>query len=209
MEKDVTVTEEVTETVAEESSIDLDKLDAINKPKKEVSELDQLRADLKAQTERADELERKRLKDKEARDKAMKDRAALSREVKEKEKALEEPNEELALLRSVLAEKELAEKKTSLLLAATDRMAINQTMAGNIVNSVYHPDTGEVDVDGLVDSFTAVINDVRKSEFERGYNLRDTEQASQKPRSIGGEQQELSPEDEALARYRKRNSKRR
>lgn len=205
MEKDVTVTEEVVEET--ESSIDLDKLDAINKPEEELSEIEKLKVELKAEKERADELERKRAKDKEARDKAMKDRAALSREVKEKEKALEEPNEELMELRAIVAEKELAEKKTNLLLAATDRMAISQTMAGNIVNSIYHPDTGEVDVDGLVDALTTILGDVRKAEFEKGYNLRDTEKSSQKPRSIGGQSTELTPEQEALERYKQRTNR--
>lgn len=207
MAKDLVNEETVEQEVdKKESSIDLDKLDKINEPDEEVDELELLKTQLAAEKKRADEAEKARKRDKEARDKAMKERAQLSREVKEKEEALQEPNEELEALRATLAEKELVEKKTNLLLASTDRLAINQGMASKLVDAVYHPDTGEVDVDTLVDSFTTIINDVRKSEFEKGYDLRDTEMASQKPRSIG-EQQDMTPEDEALNNYLKRRSR--
>lgn len=207
MAKDLVNEETVEQEVdKKESSIDLDKLDKINEPEEEVDELEFLKAQLAAEKKRADEAEKARKRDKEARDKAMKERAQLSREVKEKEEALQEPNEELEALRATLAEKELVEKKTNLLLASTDRLAINQDMAGKLVDAVYHPDTGEVDVDTLVDSFTTIINDVRKSEFEKGYDLRDTEMASQKPRSIG-EQQDMTPTDKALQDYLIRRSR--
>ena len=207
MAKDLVNEETVEQEVdKKESSIDLDKLDKINEPDEEVDELEFLKTQLAAEKKRADEAEKARKRDKEARDKAMKERAQLSREVKEKEEALQEPNEELEALRATLAEKELVEKKTNLLLASTDRLAINQDMAGKLVDAVYHPDTGEVDVDTLVDSFTTIINDVRKSEFEKGYDLRDTEMASQKPRSIG-EQQDMTPTDKALQDYLIRRSR--
>lgn len=207
MAKDLVNEETVEQEVdKKESSIDLDKLDKINEPEEEVDELEFLKAQLAAEKKRADEAEKARKRDKEARDKAMKERAQLSREVKEKEEALQEPNEELEALRATLAEKELAEKKTNLLLASTDRLAINQDMAGKLVDAVYHPDTGEVDVDTLVDSFTTIINDVRKSEFEKGYDLRDTEMASQKPRSIG-EQESQDATDIALNDFLKRRNK--
>lgn len=207
MAKDLVNEETVEQEVdKKESSIDLDKLDKINEPEEEVDELEFLKAQLAAEKKRADEAEKARKRDKEARDKAMKERAQLSREVKEKEEALQEPNEELEALRATLAEKELVEKKTNLLLASTDRLAINQDMASKLVDAVYHPDTGEVDVDTLVDSFTTIINDVRKSEFEKGYDLRDTEMASQKPRSIG-EQQDMTPTDKALQDYLIRRSR--
>lgn len=204
MEKDVVNKDENKDVVEKESSIDLDKLDKINEPEKEVDEVELLKQQLANEKRRADEAENARKRDKLARDKAMRERAELSREVKEKEKALEEPNTELEELRAILATKELEEKKTNLLLAATDRLAISQDVAGNLVKAVYHPDTGEVDVDSLVDSFTTIINDVRKTEHQKGYNLRDTEIASQKPRSIGGSTEGLSPEDKALADYKRR-----
>lgn len=207
MAKDLVNEETVEQEVdKKESSIDLDKLDKINEPEEEVDELEFLKTQLAAEKKRADEAEKARKRDKEARDKAMKERAQLSREVKEKEEALQEPNEELELLRATLAEKELVEKKTNLLLASTDRLAINQNMASKLVDAVYHPDTGEVDVDTLVDSFTTIINDVRKSEFEKGYDLRDTEMASQKPRSIG-EQESQDATDIALNDFLKRRNK--
>jgi DNA repair exonuclease SbcCD ATPase subunit len=207
MEKDL-VNEETVEQEVEkkESSIDLDKLDEINQPEEELSETEILKKQLAEANKRAEELERQRQKDKEARDKAMKERAELSREVKKKEEALQEPNEELEMLRATLAEKELAEKKTNLLLASTDRLAINQDMASKLVDAVYHPDTGEVDVDTLVDSFTTIIKDVREAEFEKGYNLRDNEMASQKPRSIG-EQQTKDATDVAIEDFLKRRNK--
>lgn len=189
--KDVTTIEE---TETKESSIDLDKLDKVNEPEKEENELEALKRQLAAE-------KKARERDKLARDKAMRERAELSRAVKEKEKELEEPNAELEQLRAELAERNLKEKKTDLLLAATNRMGINQDMAQTIVNSVYHPDTGEVEIDSLVDALTTIINDVRKIENEKGYHKRDTEIASGKPRSIGGKQQDQSPDDEALARY--------
>ena len=208
MAKDLVNEETVEQEVdKKESSIDLDKLDKINEPEEELSEVDKLKQQLKEANDRAEEAERKRQRDKEARDKAMKERAKYSRELEEKEKALEEPNEELEKLRAALAEKELAEKKTGLLLAATDRLAISQPMATSLVDAVYHPDTGEVDVDTLVDSFTKIITEVRNTEFERGYDLRDTEMASQKPRSIGENKGVMTPEEEALERWMKRNKK--
>ena len=136
----------------------------------------------------------------------MKERGEEARKARELEAKLETPNEEFELAKQKLAEYELNEKKTSLLLASTDRMAISQSMATQLVDAVYHPDTGEVDVNSLVDSFTTIIKDVREESFEKGYDLRDSEMASQKPRSIG-EQKEMTPEDEALNNFLKRRNK--
>ena len=190
-----------------ESNIDLDKLDEINKPDEEISELEKLKKEVEEANQRAEKAEQLRKRDKAARDKAMKERAALSREVQEKEKALDEPNEELAELRAVLAEKELAEKKNSLRLAATDRMAIKLDMANTLVDALYHPDTGEVDEDSVVDAFTTILREVREAEFNKGYDTRDTEMASQKPRSRGGVNPDLTPEQEALERYKERTNR--
>lgn len=196
--KDVTVIEE---EETKESSIDLDKLDKINEPEEELDEVEKLKKQLAAEKKAREEAELARERDKAARDKAMRERAALSRAIKEKEKALEEPNEELEKLRQEIAARDLEKRKTDLLLAATDRLAINQENAKTLVNAVYHPDTNEVDIESLVDSFTTIINDARKIEFEKGYNRRDTEIASGKPRSIGSTQADATPDDEALARY--------
>lgn len=198
MEKDNLIeTNNNEEIVEKESSIDLKKLDKVNEPEKELSEVEQLKQQLAA--ERA-----ARARDKAARDKAMKERAELSRKVKEQEQAIEEPNSELEELRALLAEKDLKDKKTDLLLAATDRMAISQEVASNIVNSVYHPDTGEVDVDSLVDSFVTIINDARKQADLEGYNRRDAEVASNKPRSVGGNKENISVEDAVLEKYKQK-----
>lgn len=198
MEKDNLIEPNNNEEIVErESSIDLQKLDKVNEPEKELSEVEQLKQQLAA--ERA-----ARARDKAARDKAMKERAELSRKVKEQEQAIEEPNSELEELRALLAEKDLKDKKTDLLLAATDRMAISQEVASNIVNSVYHPDTGEVDVDSLVDSFVTIINDARKQADLEGYNRRDAEVASNKPRSVGGNKENISVEDAVLEKYKQK-----
>lgn len=198
MEKDnVIETNKNEEIVEKESSIDLKKLDKVTEPEKELSEVEQLKQQLAAEKVA-------RARDKAARDKAMKERAELSRKVKEQEQAIEEPNSELEELRALLAEKDLKDKKTDLLLAATDRMAISQEVASNIVNSVYHPDTGEVDVDSLVDSFVTIINDARKQADLEGYNRRDAEVASNKPRSVGGNKENLSVEDTVLEKYKQR-----
>lgn len=198
MEKDnVIETNKNEEIVEKESSIDLKKLDKVTEPEKELSEVEQLKQQLAAE-------KAARARDKAARDKAMKERAELSRKVKEQEQAIEEPNSELEELRALLAEKDLKDKKTDLLLAATDRMAISQEVASNIVNSVYHPDTGEVDVDSLVDSFVTIINDARKQADLEGYNRRDAEVASNKPRSVGGNKENLSVEDTVLEKYKQR-----
>lgn len=202
MEKEQTIETNTNneEIVEKQSSIDLEKLDKANKPEKELSEVEKLKQELSAE-------KAARARDKAARDKAMKERADLSRKLKEQEQAIEEPQSELEELRALLAEKELKDKKTDLLLAATDRMAINQEMASNIVNSVYHPDTGEVDVDSLVDSFVTIINDARKQADLEGYNRRDAEVASNKPRSVGGAKEKLSIEDSVLEKYKQRYSR--
>lgn len=196
--KDVTVEE------VKESSIDLKKFDKATEQPKELNEVEALKAALAAEKKRADEAELARERDKLARDKAMRERAELSRAVKEKEKALEEPNAELEQLRAELAERALKDKKTELLLASTERMGISQDMAKTIVNSVYHPDTGEVDVGSLVDNFATIINDARKTERDATYEQAYTEFASGKPRSIGGNTKDLSVEELALEKYKKK-----
>ena len=57
MEKDVVVKEETVEEVEQkvESSIDLDKLDEINQPDEELSEVDKLKKQLADEKRRADE----------------------------------------------------------------------------------------------------------------------------------------------------------
>ena len=198
MEKDNVV--ETNKNEEKESSIDLEKLDKVNEPEKELNEVEKLKQELAAE-------KAARARDKTARDKAMKERAELSRKVKEQEQAIEEPNSELEELRALLAEKDLKDKKTDLLLAATDRMAISQDVASNIVNSVYHPDTGEVDVDSLVDSFVTIINDARKLADIEGYNRRDAEVASNKPRSVGGTKEKLSVEESVLEKYKQKHQR--
>lgn len=202
MEKDNVIETNKNEEIVEkkESSIDLKKLDKVNEPEKELSEVEKLKKELAAE-------KAARARDKAARDKAMKERAELSRKIKEQEQAIEEPNSELEELRALLAEKELKDKKTDLLLAATDRMAISQDVASKIVDSVYHPDTGEVDVDSLVDSFVTIINDARKQADLEGYNRRDAEIASNKPRSLGGTKDKLSVEDAILEKYKQKHKR--
>ena len=207
--KDVTNVEEKEETKT--PSIDLDKFDKGREVKKEETETDdlaKLKAELEKERLRAREAEERAKKVKEAFDKAATDRAKLNRKLQQTSEEAQEPLSKLAEYEQKLAEYELNEKKTNLTYSLTESLGVNKDMANPIVSSIYNEDTNELSVGDLENSLRELVTSVRESAYKQGYETRDTEFASGKPRSLG-RQEQLSAAELKKQQYLEQNKRKR
>ena len=206
--EDVETTQEVVEK--NDPTINLDVLN--NKEKensnKNLSEVDILKKELADERAARQAAEEKAIANKAAFDKAASKAAATNKANRELAAKVQEPNLELQEYREKVAAYELNEKKTSALLGFTDVMGITKDHAQRFVESLYHPDTNELSVPDFMEAFAITVKDVQEDAFKRGYEQSEREQASGKPRSMGKNSVESTPEQKALDIYKQRRNKR-
>jgi hypothetical protein len=172
-----------------EPVLDLDKFNKGNEPKEgELTEYEKLQKELEAERAKAKAAEERAAKAKAAFDKAASDRARLNRELQETEGRAEEPLEKLQEYEQKLKAYELNEKKTDLTYGLTEDLGISKDMSNQIVGAIYNEDTNELSIGDLKLALRELVNNVRKVAYEEGYKTRDTEVASGKPRSLGGQE---------------------
>lgn len=194
---------EVVETVEEvkEPTIDLSKFDKNKEQKVEkVDDVEALKAELEQEREKA-------RKFKAAFDKKATEAASKTAELRDAKKESNEPIEKLTALELRLAEYELNEKKTNLTYGLTEKLGIGKSMAQELVSSVYNPETGEFSVGDFENSLIKLVEDIRDASYQKGYQTRDTEHASGKPRSLGSKEPQSAAERkraEYLAMHKKR-----
>lgn len=213
MEKDATtldVNNQEEQNENTEPTIDFDKFD---NPKgkdeeKEVDELTRLKKELEAEQAARKKAEEERQRYKDSFDKKASEAAKRSREAREAAKAAEEPLQELEAYKAELEEFKLREKKTDLLYGLTEELGISKDMSETMVGAIYHEDTNELSIPDLVTSFRTVVEDVRKSSYEQGYETRDKEIASGKRRSLGNPKGETVAERK-LREYEEKQRNRR
>lgn len=188
--------------------IDLNKFDKEEEKDEKLSELEILKKELEAERTARAIAETKAKKNKDAFDKAASDRKLLSDKARALEAQVDEPNEKLTEYQEKLEAYELKEKKNEALLGLTEIVGINRDHANLIVSALYNEDTNEVSVPDLMDTFGQVIRDVITASQKKGYDLREQELASGKPRSMGASKADQSPESIALELYKQRRAKR-
>lgn len=159
-------------------------------------------AELKAKAQAAEE---RAMKIKQAFDKAASDRNELSKKVDEVKQSANAPLEKLKEYEQKLQEYELKEKKTNLTLSLTESLGVNKEMSDKIVGAIYHEDTNELSIGDLEMALRELVSDVRENAYKQGYEARETEYASGKPRSLGN-QEAADVFDSALTRYKNRLS---
>ena len=189
VEQVVEVVEEVVEPV--ERRIDLDKFDKTKQAVEPVNELEQLKA----------ELEKERLekaKFKQSFDKKASEAAKLTAQLRTVEKDSVEPIEKLSLLEQQLAHYQMTEKKTNLLYSLTESLGVGKDMSNKIVSSIYNEDTNEVVVGDLENALRDLVDEVRQASYDNGYQTREKELASGKPRSRGSQEPVSAAEKKRL-----------
>lgn len=200
---------EQTETPEEqqvERAINFGKFDSANQEEKLTPEekyereIEKLRAKAQAAEERA-------MKIKQAFDKAASDRAALAKKVDEVKQTAEQPIEKLREYEEKLREYELNEKKTNLTYSLTESLGVNKDMSNKIVAAIYNEDTNELSIGDLEMALRELVTDVREAAYQQGYETRETEIASGKPRSLGNQDSGDVFEDR-LAAYQQQNKRR-
>lgn len=195
-------TPEETPEKTPEKAIDFGKFDSgkeeenLTPEEKYEKELEELRAKARAAEEKAEKIKR-------AFDKAASDRAALTKKVDEVKQTAEEPLEKLQEYEQRLREYELNEKKTNLTYSLTESLGVNKDMSDKIVAAIYHEDTNELSVGDLELALRDLVSGIRETAYQEGYKTRDTEVASGKPRSLGG-QETGDVFDDKLAEYQNR-----
>lgn len=170
-----------------EPKINLDKFSEKNK-EKEDTELDELSA-LKKQLEqeRADKLaaEDKANKFKRSFDNKASEAAKLTARLRDTQKDLETPNEELANYKEKVEQLEFDNRKRDLLYSLTENLGTSKEMAGKFVSAVYNEDTNGLVVADLELAMRELVDEVKAISYTNGYETRETELASGKPRSLG------------------------
>lgn len=190
-----------------EQQIDFDKFDANKEPEEEkVDDVTELKKQLEKERLKAQEAEKRAQKVKDAFDKAASDRAKLNRQLQKTESEAQEPMEKLLEYEQKLAEYQLKEKKTNLTYSLTESLGVSKDMSDELVGAIYHEDTNEVSVGDLEIGLRKLVDHVRKAAYEEGYETRDTELASNKPRSLGNNKG-LSIEEQKRQEYIERHSK--
>lgn len=185
-----------------EKAIDFEKFDSgkeeenLTPEEKYEKELEELRARARAAEEKAEKIKR-------AFDKAASDRAALAKKVDEVKQNAEEPLEKLQEYERKLREYELNEKKTNLTYSLTESLGVNKDMSDKIVAAIYNEDTNELSVGDLELALRDLVSGVREAAYQEGYQTRDAEVASGKPRSLGGKETG-DVFDDKLAAYQER-----
>lgn len=187
----------------QEAKIDFKKFDNAIKEEEKLTPEEKYQLEIEKLKAKAQEAEERALKIKQAFDKAASDRNALTKKVDEVKQSANQPLEKLREYEEKLKEYELNEKKTNLTLSLTDSLGVNKEMSDKIVGAIYHEDTNELSIGDLELALRELVNDVRKSAYQQGYETRETEFASGKPRSLGG-QETADVFDNALARYKNR-----
>lgn len=167
-------------------TIDLNKFDEGRKEPKKETELEKLQRELIETKRNLEKSEERANKFKSSFDDAASELAKKKKADRDIAKTLEQEDAEKEAMRKQLAEYEMKQKKTDLLYSFRDNMGITQEMSDSIVSAIYYNDTNEVSIGDLQIAFSSVIDFVREESFKKGYETRDTEMASNKPRSIGG-----------------------
>lgn len=188
-----------------EAKLDFDKFDNAKKEQEQLSPEEQYQREIEALKAKAQAAEERAMKIKQAFDKAASDRNALTKKVDEVKQSANEPLEKLREYEQKLQEYELNEKKTNLTLSLTESLGVNKDMSDKIVSAIYHEDTNELSVGDLEMALRELVSDVRENAYKQGYETRETEYASGKPRSLGN-QEAADVFDNALARYKNRIS---
>lgn len=185
---------EIVETPEEvEARIDLEEFDRNRVEVKPTDELEKLK----------NELEKERLekaKFKSSFDKKASEAAKLTAQLRTVEKESVEPVERLSQLEQQLANYEFKEKKTNLLYSLTETLGVGKDMSNKIVSSIYNEDTNSLVVGDLENALRELVDEVRETSYEKGYETRDTEHASGKPRSLGS-QKEMSIAEQKKQEY--------
>ena len=187
-------------------TIDLNKFDEGRKEPKKETELEKLRRELIETKRNLEKSEERANKFKSSFDDAASELAKKKKADRDIAKTLEQEDAEKEAMRKQLAEYEMKQKKTDLLYSFRDNMGITQEMSDSIVSAIYYNDTNEVSIGDLQIAFSSVIDFVREESFKKGYETRDTEMASNKPRSIGGIKGE-SIEQRKIREYNEKRSR--
>lgn len=205
VKKDVNLEEKEAE---KKQNIDLDLFDEKkDKPKDETNELEILKEELeKEKAEKEKALERAR-KFKDSFDKKASEAAALTAKLRDTEKEVEAPVIKLTELEQQLAEYELKERKTNLLYSLTESLAIGKEMSEKIVQAIYPETTNELSIADLELALRELVDEIRTISYQKGYDTRDIELASGKPRSLG-KQETLSLADKKRQEYLEKTKRR-
>lgn len=187
-------------------TIDLDKFDEGRKEPKKETELEKLQRELIETKRNLEKSEERANKFKSSFDDAASELAKKKKADRDIAKTLEQEDAEKEAMRKQIAEYEMKQKKTDLLYSFRDNMGITQEMSDSIVSAIYYNDTNEVSIGDLQIAFSSVIDFVREESFKKGYETRDTEMASNKPRSIGGIKGE-SIEQRKIREYSEKRSR--
>lgn len=199
--------EKVTEETTKEAKakLDFEKFDNAKREEEKLTPEERYQreiAELKAKAQAAEE---RAMKIKQAFDKAASDRNELSKKVDEVKQSANAPLEKIKEYEQKLQEYELKEKKTNLTLSLTESLGVNKEMSDKIVGAIYHEDTNELSIGDLEMALRELVSDVRENAYKQGYETRETEYASGKPRSLGN-QEAADVFDSALMRYKNRLS---
>lgn len=189
--------------------IDLDKFNKKNDKDKE-PELDELAA-LKKQLEqeRAEKLEaeERAKKFKRSFDNKASEAAKLTARLRDTQKDLEVPNEELANYKQKVEQLEFENRKRDLLYSLTENLGTSKEMAGKFVSAVYNEDTNGLVVADLELAMRELVDEVTEISYKKGYETRETELASGKPRSMGNTK-EMSVAEKKKQEYLERRQRR-
>lgn len=189
--------------------IDLEKFDKEkNKKDEPVNEIEQLKQELIAAQKKADDEAKRALAFKKSFDTKASEVARLTGELRETKKDAEEPNEKLLEYQQQLAEYELKEKKTNLLYSLTETLHVGKDMSDKIVSAIYSEGTNELSIGDLELALRELVDNVRDISYRKGYETRDVEYASGKPRSIG-QRENLSLADQKKQEYLEKKNRHR
>lgn len=181
--------------------IDMKKYDDNKAPQQELSELEQIKqkyADMQAELEK-ERTAKKRIKDR--YDQVASEISARNKEEQKAQAEIEKENEAFIKVTQELEQLKLEKKKQAAMYSFRDSWGVQTELAEKLVGGLFFEDTNEVSVPVIVESFGDIVDSVRTQAYEDGYNTAIKEAASGKPRSIGGEQVAITPEEEALNRY--------
>lgn len=189
--------------------IDLDKFNKKNDKDKE-PELDELAA-LKKQLEQEKaeklEAEERAKKFKRSFDNKASEAAKLTARLRDTQKDLEVPNEELANYKQKVEQLEFENRKRDLLYSLTENLGTSKEMAGKFVSAVYNEDTNGLVVADLELAMRELVDEVTEISYKKGYETRETELASGKPRSMGNTK-EMSVAEKKKQEYLERRQRR-
>lgn len=167
-------------------TIDLDQFDKGSKPEEDTNDpLVAMQKELEAKERELKEALDKADRNFKAQDKYSRELAEIKRQSATEQEKEQFEKERLEEMEQKVREYELKERKTELKYSLTESLGITSDASDTIVGAIYDDITGQVSVPNLESALREIVTQVREDSYKKGYETRDTEVASNKPRSIG------------------------